>query len=410
MHYIFLFVLLLSLVGCSTRHVYDQRTKTNIANEIVNFIPFDEPQVIIYEQNKKPKIALNTDAVKSKIKTKIKNKIQREITKAQIEYEKRVISFVKKAIPYWGEKPVVASRYNFVQYSKDFKARTIINFENGVIKVETTDTRSPLRTLKEVITSTLLSPQNPEDIDLFSTRNKVHVGEPFLLERVRDHDGKPIRWQWRANRYAQYLIDTGLKKDRVKTTSGYKTNYYVTFKMKQDTYSTNSDLNYASIVHEQAKRFNLDPALIFALIETESHFNPYATSAIPAYGLMQVVPNSAGRDAWKFLKKTDGKPTKNYLFNARNNIEMGSAYMHILQNRYLVKVKNPKNRELCSIAAYNTGSGNVLRSFHKDRDVAVTRINRLSPDSLYNHLRKNLPDKETRDYMKKVTTAKKRYL
>ena len=89
---------------------------------------------------------------------------------------------------------------------------------------------------------------------------------------------------------------------------------------------------------------------------------------------------------------------------------MGSAYMHILQNRYLAKVKNPKNRELCAIAAYNTGSGNVLRTFHKDRDIAVSKINKHSPSSLYNHLRKNLPYKETRDYMKKVTTAKKRYL
>jgi membrane-bound lytic murein transglycosylase C len=180
--------------------------------------------------------------------------------------------------------------------------------------------------------------------------------------------------------------------------------------MKQDTYSKTSDLNYASIVKEQANRFGINSALVFALIETESHFNPYATSAIPAYGLMQVVPRSAGRDAWKFLHKSKGQPTKNYLFNPRNNIEMGSAYMHILQQRYLVKVKNPKNRELCAIAAYNTGSGNVLRSFHRKRSVAFSKINALTPDALYNHLRKKLPYKETRDYIKKVTLAKKRYL
>ncbi len=338
---------------------------------------------------------------KHNIKKKIQDKIERKVTQAQKKYIKRVSSFVKQAEVYWGEKPEVASKYNFVKYEKDFKARTIINFKSGVIKVETTDTKKPLKTLQEVIVSTLLSPQNPEDIDLFSTRNKIHVGEPFLLDRVKDHDGKPIRWRWRANRYAKHLIDTSLKKDK---------HYYVTFKMKQDTYSTNSELNYASIVHEQARRFDLEPALIFALIETESHFNPYATSAIPAYGLMQVVPSSAGRDAWRFLKKTDGKPTSNYLFNPRNNIEMGSAYMHILQSRYLVKVKNPKNRELCAIAAYNTGSGNVLRTFHKNRDIAVSKINRHSPKSLYNHLRNHLPYKETRNYMKKVTSAKKRYL
>ncbi|MCW8838288.1 MAG: transglycosylase SLT domain-containing protein [Thiovulaceae bacterium] len=110
------------------------------------------------------------------------------------------------------------------------------------------------------------------------------------------------------------------------------------------------------------------------------------------------------------LTNHPGQPTRNYLFNAKNNIEMGSAYVHILLNRYLSKVKNPKNRELCAIAAYNTGSGNVLRSFHRNKDIAVSKINRLSPDAVYNHLRQRLPYKETRDYIKKVTMAKKRYL
>ena len=328
---------------------------------------------------------------------------------SQVYYKKRVRYVEKKAAPYWGTKAKVATKYNYVKYAKNFKARTIINFENGVIRVETTDRANPLRTLKEVISSTLLNTQNPENIDLFSSRHTLQVGEPFLYNRVKDNDGEPIRWEWRADRYAQHLIDTGLKKDFIKTTAGTKKRYYVTFKMKQKAFSKTSDLNYASIVKTQARRFGLDPALIFALIETESHFNPFATSAIPAYGLMQVVPHSAGRDAWKFLTKREGQPSRNYLFNAKNNIEMGSAYMHILLNRYLVKVNNPKSRELCAIAAYNTGSGNVLRSFHKDRKVAIRKINSMSSDAIYKHLKKRLPYKETRDYIVKVTKAKKRF-
>ena len=179
--------------------------------------------------------------------------------------------------------------------------------------------------------------------------------------------------------------------------------------MKQEASSSTSELSYASIVKTQARRFGLEPALIFALIETESHFNPFATSGIPAYGLMQIVPHSAGRDAWKFLTKHKGQPSRNYLFNAKNNIEMGSAYVHILFNRYLVKVKNRKSRELCAIAAYNTGSGNVLRSFHKNKKIALAKINSLSSDAIYKHLKKRLPYKETRDYIVKVTKAKKRF-
>lgn len=325
------------------------------------------------------------------------------------QYKKRVSYLRKKAKRYWGNKAKVASKYEYVKYAKDFKARSIINFENGTVRVETTVDKNPKQVLKEVIANTLLNTQNPENIDLFSDRHSIQVGEPFLFNRVKDHDGEPIRWPWRAERYAQHLIETVLHKDSIKTTSGTKKRHYVTFKMKQENFSNNSNLNYASIVKTHAERFDINPALIFALIETESHFNPFATSGIPAYGLMQVVPSSAGRDAWKFLTKRPGQPTRNYLFNANNNIEMGSAYMHILLNRYLSKIDNPITREYCAIAAYNTGSGNVLRSFHKDRDIAFSKINRLSPQAVYKHLRAKLPYKETRDYILKVTKAKKRY-
>ena len=380
-----LLIVLLSFWGCSTRKPCDCRCpKTKSVVPVV----YPDTEYVVYEKTPKVK----------KISSEVK------------QYKKRVSYVRKKAAPYWGSKAQVASKYSYVKYAKDFKARTIINFESGVIRVETTDRHNPLRTLKEVTSATLLNTQNPENIDLFSSRHTIQVGEPFLFDRVKDHDGKSIRWEWRADRYADYLIETALHKDKIKTTSGTKRRYYVTFKMKEDQFSKNSNLNYASIVNSQAKRFGLNPALIFALIETESHFNPFATSAIPAYGLMQVVPNSAGRDAWEFLTKRKGKPTRNYLFNAKNNIEMGSAYMHILLNRYLVKVKNRKSRELCAIAAYNTGSGNVLRSFHKNKNKAISKINRLSPDAIYKHLRKRLPYKETRNYIAKVTKAKKRYL
>ena len=145
-------------------------------------------------------------------------------------------------------------------------------------------------------------------------------------------------------------------------------------------------------------------------METESSFNPYAISPIPAVGLMQIVPTSAGRDTWRFLKKEDRIPSKQYLFDADNNIEMGSAYLHLLQSRYLENIKNQVSREYCVIAAYNTGSGNVLNTFSKDRKKAVDIINRMSPEAVYRKLRNSLPYQEARRYIMKVTEAKKRYV
>ena len=45
---------------------------------------------------------------------------------------------------------------------------------------------------------------------------------------------------------------------------------------------------------------------------------------------MQIVPTSAGRDAYKHTKGKSWTPTKSYLFNAKNNIELGSGYLQIL--------------------------------------------------------------------------------
>lgn len=58
---------------------------------------------------------------------------------------------------------------------------------------------------------------------------------------------------------------------------------------------------FAGLVRQEAERFEVKPSLIFAVIETESAFNPRATSSAPAYGLMQLVPTSGGRDSYHFV-------------------------------------------------------------------------------------------------------------
>ena len=77
---------------------------------------------------------------------------------------------------------------------------------------------------------------------------------------------------------------------------------------------------YKNEVLSQAKRHGLPPNLVFAIIQTESDFNPKARSHIPAYGLMQLVPKSGEMPTGismydKFLR---GR----YLYNPKNNIEL----------------------------------------------------------------------------------------
>ena len=165
---------------------------------------------------------------------------------------------------------------------------------------------------------------------------------------------------------------------------------------------------------QYAETWQLPMPLIFAVIHTESSFNPLAVSHIPAYGLMQVVPSSAGIDVNDFLHNQRAPLEKEYLFVSQQNVEAGSAYLHILNSRYLRKIDDPMSRLYCAIAAYNTGVGNVAKAFNNGQsvgmsDAVVAKINAMSPDAVYDFLKVNLPYEETRRYLVKVKSRMDKY-
>lgn len=317
---------------------------------------------------------------------------------------KQINKLVKELAKTWGDKKV-ASQKEYVKYTDKYQSRAIINFKTGHIRVETVATKNQMAALKSAIVSTLLTPDDPSTVDLLSDKSIKTGQKPFLYGLVKDTDNKNVTTQWRAGRYADYLMKHAYHAD----TYNGKARRYVTFEMVKD-HDQSQQKKYASQVTRESKRFDIEAALIYAIIETESSFNPYAMSHIPAYGLMQIVPQTAGRDAYRLIHKKDKAPSKNYLFKPDNNIEMGTAYLHILDTKYLGKVKHEKSREYCVIAAYNTGSGNVLKAFDSDRGRAVEKINQLSSQQVYQHLVNHLKYEEARHYVQKVTRNKTKYL
>jgi membrane-bound lytic murein transglycosylase C len=174
-------------------------------------------------------------------------------------------------------------------------------------------------------------------------------------------------------------------------------------------------LEYASTVRKHSDGTQVSRSLIFAIIKIESSFNPFAVSSAPAYGMMQLVPSSGGREAYRKAKGEDVMPSKDYLFNADNNIELGATYLGVLLNDSpLRQIRSPVSREYCAIAAYNTGPSNVFRAFSnlsgKSRqDDALDKINSMRPDAVYDTLRTKLPYEETRGYIVNAVEAKKHY-
>ena len=178
----------------------------------------------------------------------------------------------------------------------------------------------------------------------------------------------------------------------------------IEFKLADDHLERRAQV-YRPTVKEYANKFGLNEAVLLALIHTESHFNPRARSRAPAYGLMQIVPCTAGRDATKFLFGKEKQLSSSYLYNPNNNIQMGTAYIHILATRYWGDVKDPISRQYCVIAAYNGGSGNVSRAFTgtKSRRNAIEKINTMTSDAVYRKLQNNHRLSETRKYLDKIT-------
>ncbi len=305
----------------------------------------------------------------------------------------------------WGETDAqTATQTLFVKYTNHYKNRATIDFEKGVVQVETLESDNPKEALQRAIVATLLAPFNPDGIEI-TNDSEIHIGaRPYLADYIKDNEGKEILYEWRANRYAQYLIANNLQKSK----HGDKELWSVRFEMQKD-YPEIQNAQYGDIVNRYAKQYNLDPALILGIIKTESSFNPYATSKAPAYGLMQVVPSTAGADAHEQIHNRKGKPTANMLYVPETNIQYGTTYLNILSTRYLKGVRDPQSLEYCMIAAYNAGAGAVLQTFSANRTQAIAQINAKTSQEIYTILHTKLVSLEGRRYLQKVTTAKKSF-
>ena len=312
----------------------------------------------------------------------------------------------------WGKKEVqLPERKKYVKYTQNYKSRAIVDFDAGEILVETLDDLDPLRSLKNAVVTTLLTPQDPRSVDLFSDKEIVLTGEkePYLFGLVLDQRKKPIRTPTEAEPFAAYLVEKKSETRTVDQDGAKKTVYYITMAMVPNLPMKQAE-KYRTLVHRFAEQYRISPSLVFAVIRTESNFNPYAVSSAPAYGLMQLVPSSGGREAYRKAKGQDVAPSRDYLFDPANNVELGTAYLNVLMFNQLEAVDQNVSREYCVIAAYNTGPSNVFRTFSRDRTTAVNQINSLQPAGVYDQLRKNLPYEETRHYLEKVTGYRKSFV
>ncbi|MBU3181308.1 lytic transglycosylase domain-containing protein [Clostridium psychrophilum] len=147
-------------------------------------------------------------------------------------------------------------------------------------------------------------------------------------------------------------------------------------------------LKNENLIIKYSQRYNVDPCLVAAVIRAESNFDGSAVSHRGAYGLMQIMPDTA---QWIAINMKLKNFNVEKLYDNEINIAMGCWYLNNLNNEFSGDIE-------LELAAYNGGRGNVQK-WLKNPEYSSDGKTLIS-----------IPFKETDKYVKKVKTNYNIYL
>ncbi|GAB4488934.1 MAG: transglycosylase SLT domain-containing protein [Thermodesulfovibrionales bacterium] len=149
------------------------------------------------------------------------------------------------------------------------------------------------------------------------------------------------------------------------------------------THSSWYPLAYWETVAPVSRKYGIDPSIVLSVMREESRFDPAAKSPAGAYGLMQLMPQTAYR-LDRSLRMGISRPAQ--LTNPRNNIRLGVYYLSLLLDEFGHSLPH-------ALAAYNAGEA-AVRNW-------VQRCGNRPVDEFI----EEIPYAETRTYVKKVLTS-----
>ncbi len=146
--------------------------------------------------------------------------------------------------------------------------------------------------------------------------------------------------------------------------------------------------DYEEYVLKYSKEYDIDPRFVFAIIRTESHFNPNATSDVGARGLMQIM--EVAYDWIKFRLNDERDNTYDDMYDPELNIEYGTYMLKYLYDEF------DGSYELAA-AGYHGGM-NAVAGWINDGII--------DPDDLDIN---DIPSSDTAHYINKVMNAYNNY-
>ena len=145
-------------------------------------------------------------------------------------------------------------------------------------------------------------------------------------------------------------------------------------------------MRYREYVERYAEQYGLEPALVFAVIKTESSFRADAISSAGAIGLMQIMPSTAQKLAKRLGEET---PSEEALREPETNIRYGCAMLAWMRGEF--------GSMDTVLAAYNAGWGNVSKWLADEA---------YSSDGVTLNV---IPFKETENFVSRVNLAADKY-
>ena len=146
-------------------------------------------------------------------------------------------------------------------------------------------------------------------------------------------------------------------------------------------------LEYQQLIESAAQEYDLPKELLYAVVRTESSFNPHVESSVGARGLMQITKDTA--DWAQFRQGTEDESVYDRLFEPKVNIRCGAYILRLLLDEF----GTTEN----ALAAYHAGWGNVKNWLADENH---------SPDGV--HLQ-TIPFGDTAHYVKKVSETSRIY-
>ena len=323
--------------------------------------------------------------------------IERQWDEIEDEQRRELQELKRRIDRLWGEAGVTSSKKNWIDYDQNFSIRSNINFKKGTMEVDALiplNVSNPYESAKRKIADKMVASFMAKD---FKQRG-------VLTNQLKSSQGFYVTSK-NLNSYIKN--DLFPKIGNIPTSiTGNDGRTRIKFGARISLVPGHLRIRagkYRGAVQANASRFSLEPQLIMAVIHTESYFNPFARSHAGAYGLMQVIPRYAGREAYQFIYNQDRIITPPYLYEPVNNINLGSAYLYLLYNKHFADIQGRDKRLYLTICGYNWGPTAI-----RQKIIQRYHVSSMSSDKLYQLLRHRTP-KETSDYLKKVTERSNTY-